>query len=191
MELNKLLDQWNETMVHGNSLAKEIDDFENILNRAREGKVCVHKSGEGTTYIDTVLDNQVMDVLKEIVINTLAEGRDLKVAELEQLIGKAKEPVKEVINPDIKKAVKDLEQEHGKDKLKDAIGKLEPKQELTVELVKSLYHEQNMTLDEVAKEIGTNRTALYRFITQHNLRKPSKRDQEIFRDGKLQQQKPR
>lgn len=70
------------------------------------------------------------------------------------------------------------------------VEEIKDKPEMTVELVKELYHDKNMTLDAVASELGTNRTALYKFVTKHNLRKPSKKDRDTFRDGKVKKERP-
>lgn len=181
MDTKNLLEQWNERMVYGNKLSREIEDFENILDEAKNeaSKICVSRVGVGSTYFDSILDEKVMVILKEIVINTLKEGRDNKITELEKMIGKKEDNI--VISE--------------KSVIKKSESVIEPienvtKPELTVELVKSLYHEQDMKLDDVAEEVGVPRTTLYNFIVKNNLKKPSKREQKIFRDTEVQAKKP-
>ena len=189
MELNKLLEQANEHVVKTNILVKDVENFENILNQAKEGKICVYNRSIGATHLDIVLDEKVMSVLKEIVTNTLTEGRDAKKKELQKLIGFV--PV--TFNPEFEQAVKEMEAQHGKGKVKEVVELLagEPKPELTVKKVKELYHDKDMKLDDVAGELGVPRTTLYNFIVKNNLKKASKREQKVFKDTEVRAKKPR
>lgn len=171
--MNNLLDQWNEHIVRGNKLSRELEDFEGIMHVAdmADSKIAI-SGGVGTTFIDRVLSPEKMADIKRIVITSLNEAKLTKEVELEKLMGR--KPA--YINPEFEAAVKEMEQQ-GK-KQPDPVPEEKTYPEMTVELVKELYHDKNMTLDQVAKEFGVNRTALYTFITKNNLRKPSKKDIE-------------
>lgn len=180
----KLLEQANQRVIEINKLMGEVEGFEDIINAGREAEIAFADKGAGTTYI-TVLSPEKMQELKEIVMVGIMSERDNKTAELEKLLGIRKPAT---INPVFEKAVQEMEQSNKKDPVEEKLTKVlqeeakkieEPKYpEMTVELVKELYHDKGMTLDQVAKEFGTNRTALYKFVTNNNLRKPNKKDIE-------------
>lgn len=182
----KLLEQANQRVIEINKLMGEVEGFEDIINAGREAEIAFADKGAGTTYI-TVLSPEKMQELKEIVMLGIMNERDNKTAELETLLGIRKPAT---INPEFEEATKGMFQSNKSepDPVEEKLTKVlqeeakkieEPKYpEMTVELVKELYHDKGMTLDQVAKEFGTNRTALYKFVTKHNLRKPNKKDIE-------------
>lgn len=194
----ELLEQANQRVVTINKLMGEIEGFDGIMSAGSNGVIAFYTMGIGTTYIDGVLSQDKMQELKETVINAIVTTRDEKTAELEQLLGIKKLPP--AVNLDFEEKSEPLQIPKKKPatinpKFEQAVQEMvktepvEDKPEMTVELVKELYHDKDMTLDEVAKVFGVNRTALYKFVTNFNLRKPSKKDRN-FRDGKVKKERP-
>lgn len=170
--LKNLLEQANEHVVKVNRLIGQVEDFDNILGEVtREGsKVCIY-SGIGTTFVDLVLNANIMDGLKVTLLESIEKEKGKKVEELQSLV--KVNIVHE--NESIVHKSEDIQK---------------PKNvELTVDIVTEIYLKRGLTLDETAKELGVSRTSLHAFIAKNNLKKPSKK--ELFLDSKVQTKKER
>ena len=144
------------------------------------------------------IDNEKIIILDEILkVEQLAEIRN-------QIVGKIYDNAIEaqsflerlnrkpaVLNPVFEQAVKEMEEQH-----KEVVSVPEEPitapeltvnkpVELTVELVRELYIEQDKTLDQVSKEVGTPRSTLYTFINKNGFRKPSKKERGLYRDNQI------
>lgn len=181
--LKNLLEQANEHVVKVNKLIGQVEDFDNILDQVIDDKsiVCVYSKGAGTTFVDIVLDQNIMAGLKVTMIETIEAEKNKKVEELKSLVnGK--------IVPENKDMVHKNETVIETPKI---VIEPEAKPELTVEIVKEMYHKRGLTLDETAKELGVSRTSLHSFISKNGLKKPSKKETEVYRDSKVQSKKVR
>lgn len=181
--LKNLLEQANEHVVKVNKLIGQVEEFDNILGEAnREGsKVCIHSVGIGTTFVDIVLNPNIMDGLKVTLLEFIEREKGKKVEELESL-------VKVNIVHENKDFVPERESTVNK-KVENVIEQSKSV-ELTVDIVKELYHKRGLTLDEAAKELGVSKTTLHTFISKNGLKKPSKKE-KVFRDTKVQTKKER
>lgn len=61
--------------------------------------------------------------------------------------------------------------------------------ELTKELVRSKYTLTDTSLDDVAKELGVTKYELHDFVAKNGLRRPSKKEQQVFRDAEVQKKR--
>lgn len=71
--------------------------------------------------------------------------------------------------------------------------KTEKEEQTTVELKKDIVYQKytitNDPIEDVAKELGVTKFELHDFVAKNGLRRPSKRDQEVFRDTEVQKKK--
>lgn len=168
MNTTNLLEQASEHVKKVNKIMGQVEDFEAVLSQVESGVIALYSKGAGTTFIDTVLNQDDMTELKDIVVARIISARNSKTAELEKLLGR-KEEVPQVVAEQSRESVAKPNY---------------PK--MTVDRVKELYHDKDMTLEEVAKEFGIPRGTLYTFITNNGLRKPGKKEKETFLDSKIQ-----
>lgn len=150
----------------------------------------VFKDNDKIISLDGVLTPEQMEQVKEVILNKIDENQMDAEKFLMALTGEEpkEEPVADVkldskqMAAVVKKAVKE-EPKQSKAEKREPV-KAEPKKvEVTPEDVKRLYLDENKTLDEVAKILGTNRSAVYKVVNNYGLRKPSKKD-ACFRDSK-------
>lgn len=86
--MSNLLEQWNEHIIRGNQLSREIEDFDRIIGAGVEtnSEIAFVAKGIGTTYI-SVLSPEKMEEFKRMILNAIYNARDEKTAELEKLMG--------------------------------------------------------------------------------------------------------
>lgn len=197
--MNNLLEQANARMTELAEVTCDLEHIEGILKIENELAVILYSGVHGVKHIRGLSAEKIQE-LKDIILKAVKNAKEEKTRELERLLGIEKKPT--VINPKIEKAVQDkvkypykvdhITEINGIPKYIEEEVKLYPVEskpehpEMTVELVKELYHAKDMTLDEVAKEFGVSRSYLYSFVTKNNLRKPSKREQKLFRDAEVE-----
>lgn len=187
MNTQELLEKWNDRMVLGNRLSKEIEDFDGILYEIEQdnSKICI-SSGSVIKHLDVVLDGEALIAMKTAVANTLQTNRQSKIDELRRILGDSAENT--VIEEEKEVVANEPTPETGQNEIQN-VNNAFNHQAMTVESVKEYYHDQDMTLDEVALKFGVSRATLHKFITNNNLRKPSKRDRELYRDSEVQHAK--
>lgn len=175
-----------------------IADLERLIKLSQDDKYDLRYFGEHCLSLKESLDVNDYEGLKTILSKYFAERFTVQIINLEKILG----ITPKIINPEFEAAVRSMEQPenlHTPDSVEDKLSVIlqrESKQIntkpippiMTVDLVRNLYHDKGMTLDAVAKVFEVNSSALYRFVVANNLRKPSKRDKEIFQDS---QAKPR
>lgn len=105
--MSNLLEQWNEHIIKGNQLSRELEDFEGIMHVGDmpDSKIALF-GGAGTTFVDRVLSPEKMSELKRALWEALTEAKLTKEVELEKLMGK--KPA--YINPTFEAAVQVMEQ---------------------------------------------------------------------------------
>jgi len=106
--MNNLLDQWNDHIIKGNQLSRELENFEGIMHvvEAKDSKVALYNNG-GTTFIDIVLPEDVMAVLKNSVLLHLKNIQSSKETELKKHMNMWKPAT---INPEFEAAVQSMVQ---------------------------------------------------------------------------------
>ena len=205
MKLNNLLEQWNDHIIKGNQLSRELEDIEDLLSRAREADICFSSGNNGAIFI-RVLGQEKMQELKESAMIAIMRTRDEKETELQKLMGK--QPVipafgQEIvvhekrkpatINPEFEAAVKEMvtsgkKKEHPDPKDEVVIPKkiAEKKPELNVADVKRMYHDEAKTMKEIAEYFGVKKEQVNSFIQKNNLQRTSYKKDDIFLDSKVQ-----
>lgn len=147
----------------------------------------VFEDGDKVISLDGVLTPEQMNEVKQVILKKIEENMLDAEKFLMALTGEEpqEEHVVEVDSKAMDEVVKKVVKEEPKQsKTKKAEPKTEPqKVEITKEDVKRLYLDEDRTLDEVAKILGTNRSAVYKVVSNYGLRKPSKKD-ACFRDSK-------
>lgn len=160
-----LIEQWNEHIVQGNRLSRELEDFEGIMHVAdmQESKVALAgPSGTGTTFVDLVLSPEKMEEIKRLVVVSLNEARMTKEIELEKLMGVRKPAT---INQEFETAVQDM--------VKTDPPKKKPTGrkavELDLEKVKDLYITKGLPCRKIADQCGCAENTIRNYIKKHNL----------------------
>lgn len=85
-----LLDQWNDHIIKGNQLSRELENIEALIEKSKGEDICFTAKPNGSTYI-SVLSPEKMQELSESVITEITKTKEAKEAELEQLMGIAKD----------------------------------------------------------------------------------------------------
>ncbi len=84
--MSNLLDQWNEHIVRGNQLSRELEDIEDLLLKASEANICFSSGSNGAIFI-RVLSPEKMQELKESAMIAIMGIRNEKETELQKLMG--------------------------------------------------------------------------------------------------------
>ncbi|MDF2611457.1 MAG: hypothetical protein K0R92_2931 [Lachnospiraceae bacterium] len=191
MDTKTLLEQANERVKNINRIMGELEDFEAVLSVTGTSKVALHSNG-GTTFIDTVLSQDDMINLQDMVVARIIGARNKKTAELEQLLGMEKRKTA-IINPKFEKAILEMEEQKTKKTLviDSGTAKCAVVQKdnpvMTVEEVTRLYVTENKTLKEVAEYFGVTKSAVNSYIYRNNLaRKSYVKNDDTFLDSKIE-----
>ncbi|MDF2608891.1 MAG: hypothetical protein K0R92_365 [Lachnospiraceae bacterium] len=186
--MSKLLEQWNEHIVRGNQLSRELEDIESILEKSKDADICFTSGSNGSIFI-RVLSPEKMQELKENAVIAIMRTRDEKIAELEKLMGLRKPST---INPEFEAAVQGMVESNKKpvpvmpkvdpieEKLSNILDKQEQKisgkLELNIPDVKRMYHDENKSMKEIAEHFGVTKSIVNNFIAQHNLSRKKLKD---------------
>ena len=103
--MSNLLEQWNDHIIKGNQLSRELEDIESIIGAAQDAEVAFYKPGAGSTSFIRVLSPEKMQELKGSVVAAIIQTRDDKVKELEKLMGIRKPAI---VNPEFEAAVQSM-----------------------------------------------------------------------------------
>lgn len=203
--MNSLLDQWNEHIIKGNLLSREIEDFEGIIGAGEEpdSEIAFVEKGIGATYI-SVLSAAKMNEFKQMVLKAIIDAKQEKTAELEKLMGVRKPAT---INQVFEAAVKEMEesskvhkepdpveekltdilQEEAK-KIEDKPVKEETKAEILEhyadELIKLCKDESNKVGD-IADKYGVKKSDIYNFMAKHKISRAIPKKNDVFLDTKV------
>ena len=138
--------------------------------------VLVKPGGDRYVRLDGVLTEEQMLDVKKYIQNTIDSNKSEAERFLLRVSGKAA-----TINQDFEDAVQEMIDSNPEESEKDMVPEEpveveqpEEKQypELTVEEVRKVYTEGDMTIVAAADYFGIDRNKLYRFITDNGLRKP-------------------
>lgn len=170
--MNNLLEKWNEHIIKGNQLSRELEDIETLIEKSMDEDICFTVKPNGATYI-SVLPPEKMQELREVVVGAILQVRDEKTAELEKLMG-IRKPV--VINPEETEQEIVLQkcQDPIEEKLTEILDKqakmIKGKPQMTVDTVKKLYIDEGKSYQEMADYFGVKKTDINNFITRYHLR---------------------
>lgn len=106
-----LLDKWNDHIIKGNQLSRELENIEELLEKAKEADICFSSGSNGAIFI-RVLSPEKMQELKGSAIDAIARTKDDKVKELERLMPEFRKPA--TINPEFEAAVQGMVQSKDK-----------------------------------------------------------------------------
>lgn len=185
--------------------AKElVDDIFKAMNKvetcetlseevASQEVVLVKAGGDRYVKLDGVMTEEQIQDVKRYIQNTIDGNKAEAERFLRRVSGKAA-----VVNPDFEAAVQEM---ISQDQTEDAVTKTaEPAAEedqeepvteapeekvtpeLTVEAVRKIYTEGDMSIRQAAEYFGVCQGKLYRFVSEHGLRKP-KKDNTPWRTG--------
>lgn len=189
MNSKELLEQAEIRVKRINELSDDVGAAEDILAMLGDGEVCFFTSGIGTTHLTPVLSPDKLQKLREDIIVEVIRTRNDKSTELEKLLGIRKPAI---INPEFEKAVQEMvkppfKADHivkidgipkyiDKEPEKEELPKCEPRpplNELEVENVRRMYHDEAKTMKEIAEYYGVTKTRMNSYISKYNLRRTS------------------
>ncbi|MDD7176604.1 MAG: hypothetical protein SPG09_12770 [Lachnospiraceae bacterium] len=161
-----------------NSMTK-VETCETLSEAVSEQEVVLVNGGSDRyVKLDGVLTEEQMQDVKKYIQNTIDSNKAEAERFLLRVSGKDA-----TINQDFEDAVQEMINSNPVEPEKEVepaepveIERPEEKQypDLTVEEVRKVYTEGEMTIVEAADYFGIDRNKLYRFITDHGLRKPKK-----------------
>ena len=176
------------------NLTDKIEAIENILKASGEKtEIALYETGVGTTRLSLVLSEAVVKSLKESAVAEIKSALHNNTTELHQLVGAKPEKRKPAtINPEFEKAVQEMvkppfKADHivkidgipkyiDKEPEKEEPPKCEPRSplnELEVDNVRRMYHDEAKTMKEVAEYYGVTKTRMNSYISKYNLRRTS------------------
>lgn len=155
-----LVEKWNQHIVQGNKLSRELEDFEGIILAGQEAssEVAFVEKGIGATYI-SVLSPEKMAEFKQAILKAIMDAKTEKELELEKLMGIHKPAI---INPAFEQAVKEMESQP---KLKSSNQKIE----FDIAEMKELYINQKLPLRKIAEHFGCAESTVHKFVKENNL----------------------
>lgn len=180
----------------------KVETCETLSEAVSEQEVVLVKpGGERYVRLDGVLtEEQLLDV-KKYIQSTIDSNKAEAERFLRKVSGKAA-----ILNQDFEEAVEDMvssgakdsqepaeaNQEAVEDEPEEAPEKSEIEEpekkmtpELTLDAVRAVYTEGDMTIRQAADHFGVSQSKLYSFISEHGLRKP-KKDNTPWRTGSHQ-----
>lgn len=186
--MNSLLEQWNDHIIRGNQLSRELENIEALIEKSKGEDICFTSKPSGATYI-SVLSPEKLQELRESVVVAIIQVRNEKKEELEKLMGIRKPAI---LNPAFEAAVQDMEasvpkKEHIVQDNEVVSPKkiIEKKPEINVADVQRMYHDEAKTMKEIADHFGVKKEQVNSFIQKNNLRRTSYMKDDIFLDTKV------
>lgn len=161
--INQLLEQANEHVVKVNKLIGEVESFDDILDRVvdKGSFVCIYdETNGGTVFVDTVLNQNIMDGLKATLVETVETEKNIKVQELQNLIKKSIVVEKGDIIPENNIVLPKESKPSGKKVV-----------ELDLDQVKDMYVNKGLTLKSIADELGCAASTVHSFIKKNKITK--------------------
>lgn len=194
--MSNLLEQWNEHIIRGNQLSRELEDIEDILEKSKGADICFSSGTTGAVFI-RVLSQEKMQELRENVVVAIMRTRDDKAAELEKLMGVRKPAT---INPEFEAAVQEMENQIQKTVLIVGHGlkptphllppdmpEVEvPKLEMSVEDVRKMYHDENKSMKDIAEYYGVTKSVVNNYIYNNHLSRKKVKEDDVFLDTKVE-----
>lgn len=160
---------------------------------ASQDVVLVKAGGDRYVKLDRVMTEEQIQDVKKYIQNTIDGNKAEAERFLRRVSGKAA-----VVNPDFEAAVQEMisqdqteevvtetaepaaEEDQEEPVTESPEEKVTP--ELTVEAVRKIYTEGDMTIRQAAEYFGVSQSKLYSFVSEHGLRKP-KKDNTPWRTG--------
>lgn len=160
--MGNLLEKWNEYIVQGNQLSRELEEFEGIMHAADKPESVIAfygPAGSGTTFIDSVLSPEKMAEIKSLVVASLTEARLTKEIELEKLMGIRKPAT---INPEFEAAVQGMVESSKKTTGRKTI-------EFDIDQVRDMYINQGMSYKGIAEKLKCSDFTVRKFCNNNGI----------------------
>jgi DNA-binding transcriptional regulator YiaG len=173
--MSNLLDQWNEHIIRGNLLSRELEDIEDILEKSKGADICFSSGTNGSVFIK-VLSPEKMQELRENVVIAIMKTRNEKTAELEKLMGIRKPAT---TNPEFEAAVQDMEKSTKVVQKPDPVEVIDDKPKkpiMTIEDVRRMYQDENMSMKDISEYYGVSKSVINNFIYMNKLARKKIKD---------------
>jgi hypothetical protein len=210
--MSELIREWDKHVIEGNRISRDLESFDGVMKIAElpESKVALYVNG-GTTYIDTVLPEEVMGVLKTIVTNQLVDIRSRKETELKKHMNSWKPAT---INPEFEAAVQGMEQQGNakQDPLEEKLAEILLKEDESLEKpveessplsvtiyeileqdkekIRKLYEDDSITVGEIAAKYGVDKKIIYGFASRNHFTRIKKPSGFLDSDPKPRRERP-
>lgn len=192
--MSEILEKAKELVDDIYKAMTKVETCETLSEEVASQEVVLVKAG-GDRYVklDGVMTEEQIQDVKRYIQNTIDGNKAEAERFLRRVSGKAA-----VVNPDFEAAVQEM---ISQDQTEDAVTKTaEPAAEedqeepvteapeekvtpeLTVEAVRKIYTEGDMSIRQAAEYFGVSQSKLYSFVSEHGLRKP-KKDNTPWRTG--------
>lgn len=192
--MNKILEDAKALVDDIYKNMTNVETCEALSDAVAEQEVVLVKSGSDRyVKLDGVLTEEQIQDVKKYIQNTIDGNKAEAERFLRRVSGKAA-----VVNPDFEVAVQEMisqdqteevvtetaepaaEEDQEEPVTEAPEEKVAP--ELTVEAVRKIYTEGDMTIRQAAEYFGVSQSKLYSFVSEHGLRKP-KKDNTPWRTG--------
>ena len=192
--MSEILEKAKELVDDIYKAMTKVETCETLSEEVASQEVVLVKAG-GDRYVKlngVMTEEQIQDV-KKYIQNTIDGNKAEAERFLRKVSGKAA-----VVNPDFEAAVQEMisqdqteevvtetaEPAADEDQEEPVTEAPEEKvtPELTVEAVRKIYTEGDMTIRQAAEYFGVSQSKLYSFVSEHGLRKP-KKDNTPWRTG--------
>lgn len=191
--MSEILEKAKELVDDIYKAMTKVETCETLSEEVASQEVVLVKAG-GDRYVklDGVMTEEQIQDVKRYIQNTIDGNKAEAERFLRRVSGKAA-----VVNPDFEEAVQEMisqdqteaQPETDEQEVQEAVED-EPEEapeekvtpELTVEAVRKIYTEGDMSIRQAAEYFGTSQGKLYSFVSEHGLRKP-KKDNTPWRTG--------
>lgn len=181
----KLLEQANSHVIEVNKLMGEVEAVENVINtvKVQDQVISFTQKGIGTTYLDNVLSQEELGVLKEAVMVCIMQSRDDKIAALEKLLGIRKPEANSQVEPIKEAEPKSPAKSPAKKKTSDPVPPVEPKKvEFTRDELYKMFITDDIAVKDIAAKYGITTSAVYRELSKYglaDLKKTKRKDDKV------------
>ena len=199
--MSEILEKAKELVDDIYKAMTKVETCETLSEEVASQEVVLVKAG-GDRYVklDGVMTEEQIQDVKRYIQNTIDGNKAEAERFLRRVSGKAA-----VVNPDFEAAVQEMisqdqteeqpetDEQEARETVEDEpeeapekSGIEEPEKEttpeLTVEAVRKIYTEGDMSIRQAAEYFGVSQSKLYSFVSEHGLRKP-KKDNTPWRTG--------
>lgn len=187
--MSEILEKAKELVDDIYKAMTKVETCETLSEEVASQEVVLVKAG-GDRYVklDGVMTEEQIQDVKRYIQNTIDGNKAEAERFLRRVSGKAA-----VVNPDFEAAVQEMiSQDQTDDVVTEPAEPVEepvteaPEEkvtpELTVEAVRKIYTEGDMSIRQAAEYFGVSQSKLYSFVSEHGLRKP-KKDNTPWRTG--------
>lgn len=191
--MSEILEKAKELVDDIYKAMTKVETCETLSEEVASQEVVLVKAG-GDRYVklDGVMTEEQIQDVKRYIQNTIDGNKAEAERFLRRVSGKAA-----VVNPDFEAAVQEMiSQDQTEDVVTEPAEPVEEDREepvteapeekvtpeLTVEAVRKIYTEGDMSIRQAAEYFGVSQSKLYSFVSEHGLRKP-KKDNTPWRTG--------